>query len=167
MAIKNECPTLYIAAEILNKKFEEHLKLAHCDEILLTKEYEYGLIATASSGQGYSSVIKSFISEDADSGILIPESFIGKTYRDFKDYSWNQRQKNGMLVGILLNSGNFHLRRMEAIREAQKNPNISAIIEGLQKVKSLVSNDPVFTPPNDFVVPKNAKAIYVRGSRNA
>ncbi len=161
---------IYVAAELISEKFEKHLKMAHCDEIILTQEYERSLLATASSGMGYSNVVLSLISNDADSGILIgdiPENFVGKTYKDFKDFSWNQRTKNGILVGLLLNAGNFHLRRKEAIREAQKNPNINAIIDGLKKVKTLVSNDPIFTPPNDFVVPKNAKAIFVRGKQEA
>ena len=55
---------------------------------------------------------------------------------------------------------------MEAIREAQKNPNISAIITSLQKVKNLVSNEPLLAPSNNFIVPKNARAIYVRGKPN-
>lgn len=159
---------IYVAAELISEKFEKHLKMAHCDEIILTQEYERSLLATASSGMGYSNVIRALISNDADSGILIgdiPTSFIGKTYKDFKDYSWESREKNGILVGLLLNSGNFHLRRKEAIREAQKNPNINAIIDGLQKVKTLVSNDPLFTPSNDFIVPKNARAIFVRGKK--
>ena len=161
---------IYIAAELISEKFEKHLKMAHCDEIILTQEYERSLLATASSGLGYSNVIRALISNDADSGILIddiPANFIGKTYKDFKDYAWTYREKTGILVGLLLNSGNFHLRRKEAIREAQKNPNLNAIIESLQKVKSLVSNDPMLIPPNDYVVPKNSKAIYVRGKNEA
>ena len=108
---------IYIAAELISEKFEKHLKMAHCDEIILTQEYERSLLATASSGLGYSNVIRALISNDADSGILIddiPANFIGKTYKDFKDYAWTYREKTGILVGLLLNSGNFHLRRKEA-----------------------------------------------------
>lgn len=161
---------IYVAAELLSEKFEKHLKMAHCDEIILTQEYERNLLATASSGMGYSNVIRTLISDDADSGILIseiPSEFIGKTYKELKTHFWNAREKNGILVGLLLNSGNFHLRRKEAIREAQKNPNMNDIIGGLKKVKTMVSNEPFFTPPSDFIVPKNAKAIYVHGKNNA
>ena len=160
---------LYIVAELISEKFEKHLKMAHCDEIILSQEYERSLLATASSGQGYGNVIKALISDDSDSGILIgeiPESFVGKTYQELKEYSLKSKKKNGIIVGLLLNSGNFHLRRMEAIREAQKNPNISAIISSLQKVKNLVSNEPLLAPSNNFIVPKNARAIYVRGKPN-
>lgn len=169
LTIENMSRGIYVAAELISEKFEKHLKMAHCDEIILTQEYERNLLATASSGMGYSNVIRTLISDDADSGVLIaeiPESFIGKTYKELKDHFWQDRTKNGILVGLLLNSGNFHLRRKEAIREAQKNPDMNDIIGGLKKVKSLVSNEPLFTPSNDFIIPKNSKAIYVNGKNN-
>ena len=73
------------------------------------------------------------------------------------------RKEKGVLVGLLLNSGNFHQRRKEALREAQKNPDINTVISNLQKVKLLKSNEPVLAPKGDFIIPKNAKAIFVRG----
>ena len=68
-----------------------------------------------------------------------------------------------MLVGLLLNTGNFHQRRKDALREAQKNPDIKSIVDNLKKVKTLKSNEPLLTPAPDFVIQKNAKAILVRG----
>lgn len=161
---------LYVAAELVSDKFEKHLKMAHCDEIILTQEYERNLLASASSGMGYSNVIRALISDDADSGLMIceiPDELIGKEYKDLKNHFVKNRKQNEILVGLLLNSGNFHIRRKEAIREAQKNPNMNAIIGGLQKVKTMISNEPLFIPANDYVIPKNTKAIYVRGKKNA
>ncbi len=142
LAIKNECPSLYIAAEILNKKFEEHLKLAHCDEILLTKEYEYGLLATASSGQGYSSVIKSLIGEDAESGIIIeniPEAFKGKPYGQLLEHV--SKSEDEVLVGLLMNT------------ERKKGE--------IDSGEVFLHNAPLLTPPDDFIVPRNAKSILI------
>ena len=105
LTMKNLNPKVYIAAEIIDKKFEEHLQLAHCDEVLLTQEYEHSLLATASSGMGYSNVIKSLISEDSESGIVIneiPEKFIGKTYKEYLEYIY--QEKDEALVGLLLNT---------------------------------------------------------------
>ena len=164
--MQNLNPSVYIAAELLDSKFEKHLQLAHCDEIILTQDYEHSLLATASSGLGYSNVIRALISDDADTGILIgdiPPSFIGKTYREFEDDQWNNGNKNGVVVGLLLNTGNFHQRRRDALRDAQKNPNVKEVISNLQKVKTLKSNEPVLTPAPDFIIQKNTKAIFVRG----
>lgn len=157
---------IYVVAELKSAKFEKHLRMAHCDEIILTQDYEYSLLATASSGAGYSNVIKSLISDDADSGILIfdiGKEMIGKTYAELRKEELANKKEKGVLVGLLLNSGNFHQRRKEALREAQKNPDINTVISNLQKVKLLKSNEPVLAPKGDFIIPKNAKAIFVRG----
>ena len=170
LTIENLNPGLYVVAELMSPKFEKHLKMAHCDEIILTQDYEQALLATASSGQGYSHVISTLISSnDADSGILIgdiPAEFVGKTYGELKTYEADKRDQHGLLIGVLLNSGNFHHRRTEALREAQKNPDISKIIDNLQKVKQLKSNEPVLAPASTFVIPRHSKAIYVRGKAN-
>ena len=170
LTIENLNPGLYVVAELMSPKFEKHLKMAHCDEIILTQDYEQALLATASSGQGYSHVISTLISSnDADSGILIgdiPAEFVGKTYGDLKEYEADKRDQHGLLIGILLNSGNFHHRRTEALREAQKNPDISKIIDNLQKVKQLKSNEPMLAPASTFVIPRHSKAIFVRGKAN-
>ena len=166
MTMESMCRGIYIAAELLSARFEKHLKMSHCDEIILTQEYEQSLLATASSAMGYSNVIRSLLSDDADSGILIYEiaaSDVGTKYGDFKEKMWKKRAEKGVLIGLLLNSGNYHMRRAEAIREAQKNPNVNIVISDLKKVKSLKSNDPLLKPANDFIIPKNARAIFVKG----
>ena len=166
LTIENMCRGIYVVAELLSGKFEKHLKMTHCDEIILTQDYERNLLATASSGAGYSGVISSLISNDADSGIIINDidrSFIGKTFAEYKTYEAEVHAEKGVLVGLLLNSGNFHKRRQEALREAQKNPNMNTIISNLQKVKLLKSNQPLLCPNGDYKIPSHAKAIFVRG----
>jgi len=89
LTMKNMNPSVYISAELLDEKLAEHLRLAHCDEIILTQEYEHSLLATASSGQGYSNVIKSLISDDSDTGIIVtdfPASYVGKSYQELEDF---------------------------------------------------------------------------------
>lgn len=165
LTMKNLNPAVYIAAELTDSKFQNHLNMAHCDEVILTSDYEYSLLATASSGMGYSNVISALISNDADSGILIgdiPSSFIGKTYGDYKT---TLDKSQGMLIGLLLNTGNFHQRRKDALREAQKNPDINKVVDNLKKVKTLKSNQPVLTPEDDFVILPFTKAIFVKGKK--
>ncbi|MBP5283631.1 MAG: potassium channel protein, partial [Treponema sp.] len=58
LTMKNLNPKLYIAAELHDSKFQNHLEMAHCDEIILTTDYVHSLLATASSGMGYSNVIR-------------------------------------------------------------------------------------------------------------
>ena len=158
-------PGLYIAAELIDGKFEKHLQMAHCDEIILTTDYEHNLLASASSGMGYSNVMRTLISDDADSGILIEhieDKFVGKTYGEYKQ---SVTSEDGVLIGLLLNTGNFYQRRKDALREAQKNPDVKKIVSNLKKVKTLKSNQPVLTPSDDFIIQANTKAIFVKGKK--
>jgi voltage-gated potassium channel len=165
LTMKSLNPKLYVAAELYDSKFQNHLEMAHCDEIILTSEYEHSLLATASSGMGYSNVIRELIGDDADSGILIediPSSYIGKTYGEFRSFF----ATGSVLIGLLQNTGNFYLRRQDALREAQKNPDVKKIIGNLKKIKTLKSNDPLLVPADDFVIQPNTKAIFVKGKKN-
>ena len=160
--MENLNPGIYIAAELIDVKFQKHLNMAHCDEIILTQDYEHSLLATASSGMGYSNVIRTLIGDDAEKGIIIEdiaESWIGKTFIEYKKAL---EPDSGVVIGLLLNTGNFHQRRKDALREAQKNPDVKKIVDELKKVKTLKSNEPLLCPPYEYVIQKNTKAIFVR-----
>ena len=162
ITIKNLNPKIYCVAEILNSKFEKHLSLAHCDEIILSTDYEMNILFQASSGKGMSHILRKLIEEDSDAGILIQnieEDFIGKTYGDYR----KSLSTKNILVGLLENTGNFYHRRNEALAEAQKNPNMEQIVTNLKKVKTLKSNLPHFIPFDDYIIPRGAKAIFIYG----
>lgn len=163
ITIKNLNPKIYCVAEIIDSKFEKHLSLAHCDEIILSADYGQNLLIQASSGKGMSHILRELISEESDSGILIcdiPQKFVGNNYGDFR----LSLRTSDILIGLLENTGNFYSRRKEALAEAQKNPNVEEVVSNLKKVKSLKSNLPVFAPKDDYIIPKNAKAIFIHGN---
>ena len=163
ITIKNLNPKIYCVAEIIDSKFEKHLSLAHCDEIILSADYGQNLLIQASSGKGMSHILRELISEESDSGILIcdiPQKFVGNNYGDFR----LSLKTSDILIGLLENTGNFYSRRKEALAEAQKNPDVEAVVNNLKKVKSLKSNLPVFAPKDDYIIPRNAKAIFIHGN---
>ena len=163
ITIKNLNPKIYCVAEIIDSKFEKHLSLAHCDEIILSADYGQNLLIQASSGKGMSHILRELISEESDSGILIcdiPQNFVGNNYGEFR----LSLKTSDILIGLLENTGNFYSRRKEALAEAQKNPNVEEVVSNLKKVKSLKSNLPVFAPKDDYIIPKNAKAIFIHGN---
>ena len=163
ITIKNLNPKIYCVAEIIDSKFEKHLSLAHCDEIILSADYGQNLLIQASSGKGMSHILRELISEESDSGILIcdiPQKFVGNNYGEFR----LSLKTSDILIGLLENTGNFYSRRKEALAEAQKNPNVEEVVSNLKKVKSLKSNLPVFAPKDDYIIPNNAKAIFIHGT---
>ena len=119
-------------------------------------------MASASSGTGFSNVLRELVGNNTDYGIIIddiPSTYIGKPYKEFKDNA----RKDAVLIGVLKNTGNFYQRRKDALREAQKNPNIETIVSNLKKVKQLKSNQPVLTPSDGYIIPPNTMAIFVKG----
>ena len=168
LTMTNLNPDLYIAAELIDSKFKRHLEMAHCDEIILANDYERKLIVSASSGIGMSQIITELVSSDSESGIYmeeIPTTFIGKSYGEYRD----SLKTDAVLIGLLENTGNFHQRRTEALKEAQKTPNIKKIVENLKKIKHLKSNDPVIAPSASYIIKPNSRAIFImgRGGKNA
>lgn len=162
ITIKNLNPRIYCVAEILDSKFEKHLELAHCDEIILTSDYEYNLLVQASSGKGMSHILRELVSEDSENSIIIvdiPESFAGKTYGEYR----KSLKTRDILIGILENTGNFYNRRKEALAEAQKNPDMEKIVSNLKKVKTLQSNLPKFNPSDNYIIAGNSKGIFIHG----
>ena len=43
-------------------------------------------------------------------------------------------------------------------------PKIEKIVLNLKKVKTLKSNEPYFAPDDSYIIPPNAKAIFIHGS---
>jgi len=164
ITIKTIARSAYVAAEILDSKYERYLISASCDEIILTSEYNRHLIANASAGSGIAHIINELI--DVNSNVHIatispPHELIGKRYSDVIKYYSNEN--NIVIIGILENTGNFYLRKMEAISEAQKTPDISRLVEKLKSVKNMSANRPVINPSPDFIIGKYSKIIMIQG----
>jgi voltage-gated potassium channel len=164
ITIKSISKSVYTCAEILNEKFKRYLQISNCDEIILPTEYNKSIIANASAGSGISQVISELIDVRAKAGVAaceIPERFIGKSYQELFDYFMEQNRS--ILIGILENTGNFYSRKKEAIREAQKTPDISKLVDNLKEVKVLVHNAPVINPGPDYHIAHHTRAIIIEG----
>jgi len=162
MSINKLNKKLYMVVELLEEKFEKYLEMAHCDEIVLSKQYERSLIVNASSGTGVSHVVRDLLSVETHESISIvdiPKSFIGISFKNAFDYF--MKEKSSIMIGVLENTGNFYTRKQEALSEAQKTPDISKLVENLQKVKELKANNPILNPGFDYMIKENSRAIIV------
>lgn len=154
--------SIYTVAELLDETFEKYLIMAHCDEIILSRQYERKLIVNASSGSGISHVIRDLLSIENNERIHIvdlPASYVGISFKNAFDYY--SKEKNSILIGLLENTGNFFARKKEALNEAQKTPDISTLVDNLQKVKELRANNPILNPGFDYIVKNNSMAILI------
>ncbi len=164
ITVKSISKTVYTTAELLDSKFERYLVTANCDEIILTTDYNRHLIANASAGSGISHIINELLNVNTNVNINTlkpPKEFIGKTYSELTDYY--KTREDLLVIGILENTGNFYSRKMEAIQEAQKTPDISRLVDNLKSVKVMTANRPVINPGADYIVGKYCKAIVIEG----
>ena len=164
ITIKSISRAIYTCAELLDSKFERYLTSSNCDEVILSTNYNRALIANASAGSGISHVISDLLDVNTDisiNTIQFPDKYIGKSYNDLFDFYIGKDRS--ILIGILENTGNFYERKKEAIREAQKTPDISKLVDNLNYVKNLMANQPIMNPPPDYTVKKYSRAIVVEG----
>ncbi len=153
---------LYICAELLNSKFERHLELGNVDEVILSQDYSRTLIANASSASGVGHVINQLISVDSNTPLIVkqfPDKYIGKTYKEMSRYFWDKELS--IVIGVLENTGNLFQRKQDALKEAQKTPDISKLVDNLKSVKEMKANDPVLNPPADYELKKNSMAVMI------
>lgn len=151
---------VHTCAELMDAKYEKHL--SHCNEIILSREYNRILIANASSVSGLSHVVRKLLDVESTSKlstIPIPETYINQPFKQLQSYV--AREKRAILIGLLENTGNFFERKNEALKEAQKTPDIAKLLDNLNMVKQLKANDPVINPEPYYVVKSFSRAIII------
>jgi voltage-gated potassium channel len=157
---------IYTCAEIIDEKYEKYLKLANCDEVILSREHARILIANAASASGIAHIASELLFPE-HGGLLtedIPSVLEGKTFKDLQQHFSDQY--GDIVIGLLENTGKIYFRKKEALAEAQKTPDISRLIENLQSVKKIVPNHPVLNPGDDYIVKRNTKAIVITGKKH-
>jgi len=162
MTIDTLTKEIYTCAELLDSKFEQYLELAHCDEIILSRDYGRIMLANASAATGVSHVINEIIDVHSATPVRIvdfPETYIGKTFADLAGELL--KHEKHILIGILENTGNIFHRKQEVLKEAQKTPDISKLIVNLQKIKKIKPNDPIINPGDGYIIKKHSKAIII------
>jgi voltage-gated potassium channel len=150
-----------VAAEIYDPKMDHYLKIANVSEVIYTREYSRLILGNATAGTGVANVLYEILSPQSQVKIFtthIPEPLVGKTYGEIKR-GWTQYYGASLLLGILENTGNSDSVRQRALRNAQKTANMGELVNNLKQVKSLRFNNPVFAPPDTYVVREGSLAI--------
>ncbi len=163
LTIKAISKDIYTTAELLDRKYESYLKHADCDEIIFTRDLSRKILSRSSIVNGMSHIIQDLISADeggaALSTVNIPREYIGKTFGLYKEGF--RAFEDTVLLGILENTGSPNRMKIEALRNAQKTSDVSALVTNLQKVKGLEVNRPVFVPSDDYVISPHSMAIIL------
>lgn len=151
-----------VAAEIYDSKMDHYLKIANVSEVIYTREYSRMILGNATGGTGIANVLYEILSPHTPVKIVttpIPDNMFGKTYGQIKREWTAYAGATSLLLGVLENTGNSDSIRNRALRNAQKTANMGELVQNLKRVKSLRFNNPIFAPPNDFVINEGSLAI--------
>jgi len=110
-----------VCAEILDTKFEKYLQISHCDEILLSRQFSRSMLAFASVGVGMSAHrSRAAVAGErrTDRHRRAPESLANRTYGELCEYV--TREKKGVCIGLLENTGNILTRKKEACARCRR-----------------------------------------------
>jgi voltage-gated potassium channel len=161
MTLKNLAPEVYTCAEVIDSKYDEHLKLAKCDEVILSREYSRFLLVSATVSEGISKVLHEMLDLSDLKGLQtteIPEEFLERPFADLRLHM----QANGrLLLGVLENTGRAIEIKRQALRDAQKTSFVNTLVDNLKRVKTMVPNRPVLNPEDGYVVREGSLAIVL------
>lgn len=169
LTIKAIAKDVYTCVELLDKKYENYLKQAMCDEIIYTRDFGRRMIAGSTALNGISHILYELLSQEREQSRLvtceIPKEFLGKPYKEYR--TAYEAFKDTILIGILENTGSPNAMKIEALREAQKTSDVSRLVNNLQRVKQLEVNRPMLVPPDDYIIQRYSRAILLeRGESN-
>jgi len=167
LTVKAIARDVYTTAELLDRKYESYLKHAGCDEIIFSRDLSRRILSRSSVTNGMSHIIQDLLAGENGSARLstaaIPREYVGKSYSQYR--SGFQTAENSILLGILENTGTPNRMKMEALRNAQKTSDVSALVSNLQKVKELEVNRPLFVPPDDYLIQPHSMAIVLESRK--
>ncbi|MBI3556336.1 MAG: ion transporter [Deltaproteobacteria bacterium] len=156
-----------VAAEILDPKMDQYLKLASVSEIIYSREYNRLLLVNASGGTGVANIIFDLLDPNTSAHLTtetIPEPLMNKSYGDLRK-EFSAKNSERVLIGILENSGSRHNIKELALRKAQRTTDVNQLLTNLRSVKELRCNQPVFHPDDDYVVSEGSMAIVISHRR--
>jgi len=163
MTLSNIARGTLVAAEILDPKMDQYLKLASVSEIIYSREYSRLLLGNAAGGTGVSNIIFDLLDPKTSAFITtmpIGDHLFHLGYAEFKA-AFEKLHPNADVIGVLENTGNSQRIKELALRQAQKTPDVSRLVQNLRGVKELRCNHPVFNPGTGYKVPEGSMAIVI------
>jgi voltage-gated potassium channel len=163
MSLSNIARGTLVAAEILDPKMAQYLKIAGVSEIIYSREYSRLLIGNASGGTGVVNILYDLLDPTTPSKlstIPVPGELVGRAYKEVKKLL-ETASSNLLAVGVLENYGNQQSIKEHALRKAQQTPDIHQLVNNLQAIREIRCNYPIFNPDPDFVVQEGSLIIGI------
>lgn len=162
MALRQLNKEAHLCAEVREQRFVRYVKEAGADELIDPGVFRRAMAAQILVTPGMGNVFYELLRLDKGAFLgfePIPLELKGKT---FKDLQLHYADRDGaMLVGIVENVGNTTHVMREALREAQKTPDVSHLVSRLREVKQVRPHNPVLCPSPDHPLGVRSLAVVV------
>jgi voltage-gated potassium channel len=162
MNVESVAPEVYTCAEVLGRTFVEQLRVARCDEIVLSRGHARAMLLSASAATGMSPLVERLLAPGSGlATVPVPDAFVGRTFGELAEHL--SRDGGRLAIGLIENTGHAIEIKREALRAAQMTEDVSQLLDNLRAVREIVPNRPVLNPPAGYAVPRHALAVVLGG----
>ncbi len=158
IVIRSLNPHVYIAAEIIDPKYESYLVKSKCNEIIMSEEYNRFLLSKSVTEPGMSKVIRKLL-RTQNIHIVTDHPYVGKTFGEAFEMSL---EKEEILLGIVKNYiteeelKKIVLHKLRFGGESEKYKNL------LSKIKrNELEMEVLINPDKESIIPEFAAIIVM------
>jgi voltage-gated potassium channel len=160
MNVEDLAPEVYTCAELLGRTFVEQLRLARCDEIVLSRDHARAMLLSASTATGITPLVDRLLAPGGGlATVPVPEALVGRPFGELAEHL--RREGGRLAIGLIENTGHTLEIKRDALRSAQKTEDVSQLLDNLRAVREIVSNRPVLNPPASYTVRPHALAVVI------
>jgi voltage-gated potassium channel len=160
MNVEDLAPEVYTCAELLGRTFVEQLRLARCDEIVLSRDHARAMLLSASTATGITPLVDRLLAPGGGlATVPVPEALVGRPFGELAEHL--RREGGWLAIGLIENTGHTLEIKRDALRSAQKTEDVSQLLDNLRAVREIVSNRPVLNPPTSYTVRPHALAVVI------
>jgi len=153
----------YIVAEVQSSKYLETLARSKVEEIFSIDQFANIMLANGAHARGTSNIIRDMVA--TEHGILklleVEERFF---WGPFGELVHDTFVVGRLVLGVLEEAGNLHVRKSERIAEAKIKADIAQSVESLKRVREVAANKVILAPPIDYIIKPHSRMILMNNN---
>jgi voltage-gated potassium channel len=163
MAFRQLNKEAHLCAEVREQRFVRYVRDAGADELIDPGAFRRALAAQILVSPGMGNVFYHLLRLDKGASFGLEDVPADLEGRTFADLERRYLEREGvMLVGLVENVGNPLQVKRDALREAQRTPDVDQLVDRLREAKQVEPHHPVLCPAPGHVLRPRTQAVVVR-----
>jgi voltage-gated potassium channel len=163
MAFRQLNKEAHLCAEVREQRFVRYVRDAGADELIDPGAFRRALAAQILVSPGMGNVFYHLLRLDAGASFGLEDVPSNLEGRPFADLERMYLEREGvMLVGLVENVGSPLQVKRDALREAQRTPDVDQLVDRLREAKQVEPHHPVLCPPPGHILRPRTQAVVVR-----